>query len=151
MSIRDVIGKIWTVTVHGRSSWSQYWSHENVTSNEPLPVHCEKFRFVRELVKQRPDRRKTSHRGIGEKRVLCVFLLSTSLSLVQNVHTYPVRQHRVSSSDGNAGCICYAVPAVRLLRKGSISIVVPVEGDEGRELHPTVAQLLVGVTVCVGR
>jgi hypothetical protein len=49
------------------------------------------------------------------------------------------------------GGICYAWPAIRLLRDDTIGVMVPVEGHEHRELHPTVAQFFVGVITYLDR
>ena len=47
-----------------------HWSREDIASNNPLAVHSEELRFVREPEEQFPDGQKTSNRGVGEKCVL---------------------------------------------------------------------------------
>lgn len=54
------------------------------------------------------------------------------------------------SSDGNARNVCKALPAARALRKSAVVTVVPVEGNENRQLAPSVAQLLSGVADYTG-
>lgn len=38
-------------------------------------------------------------------------------------------------------------PDICFLRVGGESIVIPIEGEEGRELHPAVAELFVSVAI----
>lgn len=69
---------------------------------------------------------------------------------LDGAHTYPVRQEEVPSGNSDAGRIRYTRPAVRLLRKSTIRVMIPVEGHERRQLHSTVAQLI-GVPIYVDR
>lgn len=60
----------WERTVNCSYSGIQHRSDEDVTSDQPLSVHAEKLRFVRELVEQGPDGWKTISGSVGEESIL---------------------------------------------------------------------------------
>ncbi len=64
--------------------------------------------------------------------------------------TYPVRKESVSDGNSSSRSIGYAIPAVWFLGNGPSDVVVPVKRVESGELHPAVAQFLIGVTVYRG-
>lgn len=46
--------------------------------------------------------------------------------------TYPVRQQRISNSNGSARRVSYAVPSVGLLWDSTLSVVIPIERSKRR-------------------
>lgn len=61
--------------------------------------------------------------------------------------TYPIGKESIADSDSRARSLGDAEPAVRFLRDRTVCIVVPVKGCERGQLHPAIAQFLVGVTI----
>jgi len=93
----------------------------SLQTNKPLPVYggipCSSWNLK-------------NNGGVGESVYIC--------GNVNNVITWILRRQSVPSSDGDAGCVWYARPAVtKLLGDSAISVVVPVKRHEDRELHPT--------------
>lgn len=62
--------------------------------------------------------------------------------------TYPVWKEGVSYGDGGSGSVGYALPPIWLLGDGTSYVVIAIEGVEGRNLHPAVAQFFVSVAIC---
>ena len=61
--------------------------------------------------------------------------------------TNPVREQGVSDADSSSRRLCDAVPAIRFLGERSSLVVIPIERHERRELHPTIAEFFVCVTL----
>ena len=58
-----------------------------------------------------------------------------------------VWKEEVTDIDSCFGSFCDTGPDVRFLGDGGENVVVTVKREEGRELHPAVAEFLVGVAV----
>lgn len=58
-----------------------------------------------------------------------------------------VREQGVADSHRCAARFCHGGPAIGFLREGAEGVVVAVEGEEGAELHPARAKLVVCVSV----
>jgi hypothetical protein len=61
--------------------------------------------------------------------------------------TYPVRQQRIPNSNRRSGGIRYTVPSIRFLGYCTLDVMITEEWSERRKLHPSIAQLLIGIPI----
>lgn len=118
--------------VDGRGALGEDRGDEDRGAQEELSVGVGQRRVVGELPGHGPHDRVAPGVGVVEQGV-------------------QVRQQLEPHGHGRPGGVGDAGPDVGLLRVGRQGVVVAVKGEEGAELHPPVAQLLVAVAVEAAR